>query len=91
MIDGIGVGAGPPPFAVHRIVPLSPIAIPRNASLAKETSLRLAEVPLVWSVQAIPVFVVCKIRPPPAHREPNVCCICYREINALNCLIEERC
>ena len=43
---GVGVGPGPPPFAVHRIVPLSPTAIPRNASLAKETSLRLAEVPL---------------------------------------------
>ena len=44
---GVGVGAGPPPLAVQRIVPLSPTAIPRNASLAKETSLRLAEVPLV--------------------------------------------
>src|SRR5262249_31642486 len=43
---GVGVDAGPPPFAVHRIVPLSPTAIPRNASVAKETSLRLAEVPL---------------------------------------------
>ena len=44
---GVGVGAGPPPLAVQRIVPLSPTAIPRKASLAKETSLRLAEVPLV--------------------------------------------
>ena len=43
---GVGDGAGPPPFAVHRIVPLSPTAIPRTASAAKETSLRLAEVPL---------------------------------------------
>ena len=85
---GVGVGPGPPPFAVHRIVPLSPTAIPRNASLAKETSLRLAEVPLVWSVQAIPTFVVCKIRPPAAHRKPT-CCICYWKINALYRLIEE--
>ena len=44
---GVGVGPGPPPFAVQRIVPLSPIAIPRNVSPANETSLRLAEVPLV--------------------------------------------
>jgi len=44
---GVGVGPGWPPFAVQIIVPLSPNAIPRNASLAKETSLRLAEVPLV--------------------------------------------
>ena len=44
---GVGVGAGPPPLAVQRIVPLSPTAIPRNVSLANETSLRLAEVPLV--------------------------------------------
>jgi hypothetical protein len=43
---GVGVGDGPPPFAVHRIVPLSPTAIPLNPSVAKETSLRLAEVPL---------------------------------------------
>ena len=68
---GVGVGPGPPPFAVHRIVPLSPTAIPRNASLAKETSLRLAEVPLVWSVQAIPIFVVCKIRPPAPTANPK--------------------
>ena len=44
---GVGVGPGSPPSAVQRIVPLSPTAIPRNASLAKETSLRFAEVPLV--------------------------------------------
>ena len=44
---GVGVGPGSPPFAVQRIVPLSPTAIPLNESLAKETSLRLAEVPLV--------------------------------------------
>ena len=44
---GLGVGGGPPPFAVHRIVPLSPTAIPRIPSLAKETSLRFADVPLV--------------------------------------------
>jgi hypothetical protein len=35
-------------------VPVSPTAIPRNASLAKKTSLRLEDVPLVWSVQVIP-------------------------------------
>ena len=34
---GVGVGPGSPPFAVQRIVPLSPTAIPCNASLAKET------------------------------------------------------
>jgi hypothetical protein len=44
---GVGDGTGSPPFAVHRIVPLSPTAIPRNASLANETSLRFADVPLV--------------------------------------------
>ena len=27
--------------------------------------------------------------PPPAHRKPKVCCICYWEINALYWLIEE--
>ena len=67
---GVGVGAGPPPFAVHRIVPLSPTTTPRNGS-AKETSLRLAEVPLVCSVQAIPMFVVCKIRPPAPTAKPK--------------------
>jgi len=44
---GVGVSPGSPPFAVQTIVPLSPTAIPRNASLAKETSLRFAGVPLV--------------------------------------------
>ena len=34
---GVGVGDGSPPFVVRRIVPLSPTAIPVNASLAKET------------------------------------------------------
>jgi hypothetical protein len=68
---GVDVGPGPPPFAVHRIVPPSPTAIPRNASLAKETSLRFAEVPLAWSVQAIPIFAVCKIRPPAPTANPT--------------------
>src|SRR4029453_7619615 len=68
---GVAVGAGSPPFAVQRIVPLSPTAIPRNASLAKETSLRFADVPLVWSVQAIPISVVCKIRPPQPTANPR--------------------
>ena len=69
---GVGVGVGPPPpFAVHRIVPLSPTAIPRNVSLAKETSLRFAEVPLVWSVQVIPIFAVCRIRPPQPTANPT--------------------
>ena len=70
--EGVGVGAGPPPFAVHRIVPASPTAIPRNASLAKETSLRLAEVPLPWSVQAIlvPPSVVLAIAPLPSKTNP---------------------
>ena len=48
--DGVAVGVGvapPPPFAVQRMVPLSPTTMPRNASLAKDTLLRLAEVPLV--------------------------------------------
>jgi len=36
---GVGVGPGSPPFAIQRIVPLSPTAIPRKASLAKETAL----------------------------------------------------
>ena len=68
---GVAVGAGPPPFAVHRIVPLSPTAIPRNRSLAKETSLRFADVPLFWSLQAIPIFGVCKIRPPAPTANPT--------------------
>jgi hypothetical protein len=71
---GVGVAPGPPPFAVHRIVPLSPTAIPRNASLAKETSLRLTEVPLVWSVQVIPASVLCEIRPLPPTANPLVGC-----------------
>ena len=68
---GVGVGVGAPPFAVQRIVPLSPTAIPRKASLAKETSLRLTEVPPVWSLQAIPIFAVCKIRPPQPTANPT--------------------
>ncbi len=71
---GVGVGAGSPPFAVQRIVPLSPTAIPRNASLAKETSLRVADVPLVWPVQVIPASVLCAIRPPPTAAKPLVGC-----------------
>ena len=71
---GVGVGPGSPPFAVQRIVPLSPTAIPRNASLAKETSLRLAEVPLVWSAQVIPASVLGEIRPPAPTANPLVGC-----------------
>ena len=71
---GVGVGPGSPPSAVQRIVPLSPTAIPRNASLAKETSLRLAEVPLIWLVQVIPASVLCEIRPPPPAANPLVGC-----------------
>ena len=71
---GVGVGPGTPPFAVQRIVPLSPTAIPRNASLAKETSLRLAEVPLVWSIHVIPASVLCEIRPPAPTAKPLVGC-----------------
>ena len=44
---GVGVDPGSPPFAVHRIVPLSPTAMPLNASLANEISWRFAELPLV--------------------------------------------
>jgi hypothetical protein len=33
---GVGVGDGAPPFAVQRIVPVSPTAMPLSASLAKE-------------------------------------------------------
>ncbi|PYJ13881.1 MAG: hypothetical protein DME93_01880 [Verrucomicrobia bacterium] len=54
---GVGVGDGPPPFVVRRIVPPSPTTMPLNASLAKEISLMLAEVPLVWSVHVIPASV----------------------------------
>ena len=68
---GVGLDAGPPPLVVQRIVPLSPIANPRKASLANETSLRLAEVPLVWSVQAMPILVVCKICPPHPTANPT--------------------
>ena len=71
---GVGVGPGSPPLAVQTIVPLSPTAIPRNASLAKKTSLRLAEVPLVWSVQVIPASVLCEIRPPAPTAKPLVGC-----------------
>lgn len=71
---GVGDGAGPPPLVVQRIVPLSPTAMPRNASLAKETSLRLAEVPLIWSVQVIPASVLCEIRPPAPTANPLVGC-----------------
>jgi hypothetical protein len=71
---GVGVGPGSPPFAVQRIVPVSPTAIPLNASLAKETSLRLAEVPLAWSVQVIPPSVLCEIRPPAPTANPLVGC-----------------
>ena len=71
---GVGVGPGSPPFAVQRIVPLSPTAIPRKASLAKETSLRFADVPLVWSVQVIPASVLCEIRPPVPAANPLLGC-----------------
>lgn len=71
---GVGVGAGSRPFAVQRIVPPSPTAIPRKASLAKETSLRLEDVVLVWSVQVIPVSVLCEIRPPAPTANPLVGC-----------------
>ena len=71
---GVGVGPGPPPFAVQRIVPLSPTAIPRNASAAKETSLRLAEVPLVCSFHVTPASVECKIVPPQPTANPLVTC-----------------
>ena len=83
---GVGVGPGSPPFAVQRIVPLSPTAIPRNASLAKETSLRFAEVPLVWSVQVIPASVLCEIRPPAPTANPLRW---LWKINSLDRLIEE--
>ena len=65
---GVGLGDDTPPFVVRRIIPPSPATIPINASLTKETSLRFAEVPLVWSVQVIPVSVVCRILLP----EPTV-------------------
>ena len=71
---GVGVGDGPPPFAVQRIVPLSPTAMPFKLSVAKETSLRLADVPLVWSIQVIPASVLCRIRPPQPTANPLVGC-----------------
>ena len=71
---GVGVGAGSPPFVVQRIVPLSPTAIPRKPSLAKETSLRLTNVPLVWSLQVIPPSVLCEMRPPQPAEKPLVDC-----------------
>ena len=76
VIVGVGVGVPPgwPPFAVQSMVPPSPTAIPRNASLAKETSLRLADVPLVWSGQVIPASVLCEIRPPKPAAKPLVGC-----------------
>ena len=71
---GVGVGPDPPPFAVQRIVPPSPTAIPRNASAAKETSLRLAEVPLVCPFHVTPASVECKIVPPQPTANPLVIC-----------------
>lgn len=71
---GVGVSPGSPPFAVQSTVPVSPTAIPRNASLAKETSLRLVEVPLVWSVQVIPASVLCESRPLQPAAKPLVGC-----------------
>ena len=71
---GVGVGPGPPPFAVQRIVPPSPTAIPRNASAAKETSLRLAEVPLVCPFHVTPASVECKVVPPQPTANPLVAC-----------------
>lgn len=44
---GLGVGKGSPPSVVRRITPPSPTAMPLNASLAKATSCRFAELPLV--------------------------------------------
>src|SRR6267142_2451518 len=71
---GVGVGPGSPPSAVQRIVPLSPTTMPLNASLAKETSLRVADVPLIWSVQLMPASALCEIRPPPPTANPLVGC-----------------
>jgi hypothetical protein len=67
--EGVGVGDGAPPFAVQRIVPPSPTVIPRSASLAKETSLRLAEAPLVWSVHVVPE---CRLTEAPHVFPPSV-------------------
>ena len=70
--DGVavGVGNGSPPVVVRRITPPSPTAMPLNASLANETSWRLAELPLVCSVQVVPVSVVCRILPPEPTANP---------------------
>jgi hypothetical protein len=67
---GVGLGAGSPPFVVRRIVPLSPTAMPVKASLAKETSLRFADVPLVCSLQVTPESFVRRILPPPPTANP---------------------
>ena len=69
---GVGVPPGWPPFAVQTIAPVSPKAMPRNASLAKETSFRLTVVPLDWSVQELPASVLCEIRPPTPAAKPLV-------------------
>lgn len=71
---GVGVGDGAPPFAVQRILPPSPTAMPLNTSLARETSLRSAEVPLVWFVHVFPASVLCEIRPPKPTANPLVGC-----------------
>ncbi len=55
---GVAVGDGAPPLAVQRIVPLSPTTTPLKASVAKETPLTMADVPLFWSVQIIPASVL---------------------------------
>ena len=70
----VGVGDGPPPFVVRRMVPFSPTAMPVNPSLAKETSFRFADVPLVWSLHVIPVSVLCRIFPPQPTANPLVGC-----------------
>ena len=67
---GVGVGDDAPPFVVRRIIPPSPATIPVNASLTKKASLRFADVPLVWSVQVIPVSVVWRILPPEPTANP---------------------
>lgn len=67
---GVGVGDDTPPFVVRRIIPASPATIPVSASLTKETSLRFAEVPLVWSVHVVPASVVCRILPPEPTANP---------------------
>ena len=67
---GVGVGDDTPPFVVRRIIAPSPATIPVNASLTKETSLRFAEVPLVWSAKVVPASVVCRILPPEPTANP---------------------